>query len=91
MPEISIDREFLRRFVQKYIELEVDNRAYRALASRASMQNLVAAQRYSALQDEEVHRQQTEFDGILHILEDSLDGGDDAAFRSTLYSLIPPL
>ncbi len=89
MADISVDREFLLQLVKSYVELDVDNRAHRALVSRASLERPGEAQRYSALKNDEAIRQKSSFDGFLHILEDSLAAGDDAAFRATLYGLFP--
>ena len=90
MAQIEVDREFLHRLARKYVELEVDNRAYRALAGRAGLQNPGIGLKYSGLLADETVQQQTGFDGLLHILADSLAAEDDAAFLRTLYSLLGP-
>jgi hypothetical protein len=89
MADISVDREFLLRLVKSYIEIEVECRAHRALVNRASFEKPNQARAYSDFRDAEERQQQASFDGFLHILEDNLAAGDDAAFRATLYGLLP--
>jgi len=89
MSQIQVERELFHRLVEKLLELEVDNRAFRALAGRAATQNPAAALRYDALLNPAIAEQQTQFEGIRHILEWQWASGDDAAFLTTLSSLLP--
>jgi hypothetical protein len=89
MSQIQIERELFQRFLEKLLELEVDNRAFRALAGRAATQNPVAALRYDALLDPAIAEQRAQFEGIRRILEQQWASEDDAAFLATLSSLLP--
>jgi hypothetical protein len=90
MPDILIDRELLQRILDRCFELDIDNRAHRAMVSRASAKNPGMAAQYAAFVTEEIAVQQNSFEGTRRILLDSLASGDDAAFRRTLVGLFPP-
>ncbi len=90
MSQVQLDREFFGRFLERFFELEIDNRAYRALAARAARQKPESGLRYAAFQDAEVDEQQKQFEEIRRSLNRELAAEDDAAFQRTLSSLFPP-
>jgi len=87
--QILIDREILRRMVEKHFELEVDNRAYRALLQRALLSNPGPAGLMDQFLHDEREKQSAQYAGSLRLLRDTQAAEDDAAFLRLLSSQFP--
>jgi hypothetical protein len=90
LSQILIDRDLLRRLLEQYFQWDIDNRAYRCLASRASILNPDAALQYGSLYESEVEAQRKQGAGSRRHLLDTLAAQDDDAFRKALSDSFPP-
>ncbi|MGA8911078.1 MAG: hypothetical protein WB524_25955 [Acidobacteriaceae bacterium] len=89
MSQVLIDGELVWRIMEAHFELDADNRAYRKLASKASMTNFPAAQRFVEHQAAEAKKELSHFANHLKTLRSCLDSEDDAGVQSFLRSHFP--
>lgn len=89
MPRIPIDCDLLRRIVEKYFQLEAENRAYFLAAYRAGVQKPGLRTNFADAIAEETARQKEQSAGHRSILRDSLAAQDADAVHQTLSALFP--
>jgi hypothetical protein len=90
VPDILIDRGLLERIMDKYFQIEAENRAYFSLASRAAAGKPGDAWlRYAEAQKLEAAEQKKQSDGHRSILRDNLAVQDDDGVRGLLLTLFP--
>jgi hypothetical protein len=88
--DIPIDRELLQRILEKHFQLEAENRAYFALAMRASVGKPSDAWlRYAEAHAAEAIREKKQSEGHRKILHDNLASRDDDGVRRLLSTLFP--
>jgi hypothetical protein len=88
MSEILVDRNLLRRLLTDYFDIQIRDRASRALLSRGTIRNPDVGLQYGRGLQEEVARQQEQGAGFRSQLLKRLDEQDDEAF-SRLLSHLP--
>jgi hypothetical protein len=90
MADIPIDRNLFQRILNRYFELEIENRAYGAMVTQAAITKPVAALEYARLYREAIPTCKAQFESSRRTLAAKLDAGDDAAAQRELADLFPP-
>lgn len=89
MPEISIDREFLKQLLERYFLLTAESDARVSVLNAVRDNNLAAAQKFVTALLNETERQRGKSRDHQEYLNRALDAQDDDSFRLSLYTLFP--
>lgn len=83
---ISLEREVLRRLVNRYFESDSQACAYRQLVSRAAIGNPALAAEYVAEHERLTAQQLEATEGLRSCLADAFVAKDDAQIREILHA-----
>jgi hypothetical protein len=89
MPDFPIDRDLFQRILERYFQLEAENRAYRSLADFGAAGKPGLRTEYAEAHSVVALHEKEQSAGHRKILRDSLDAQDAAAVHQTLSALFP--
>ena len=89
MSQILIDCDLLQHIVEKYFQLEAENRAYFSLAFRGAVDKPGLHLQYVEAHATEAIREKEQTEGQRSILRGNLDAQDAVAVHQTLSALFP--